>query len=81
MDFIRHNIDGYGIKLYMLIIYMKNTYQISHIIVTDIAGRVVYSTSGTGREQAVNLDGKASGIYFVHITAGDKSYTEKLIVK
>lgn len=48
---------------------------------TDIAGRVVYSTSGIGCEQAVNLDGKASGIYFVHITVGDKSYTEKLIVK
>ena len=49
--------------------------------VTDVAGKVIYTTSGTGREQLVNLEGKASGVYFVRVTVSDRSYVEKVIVK
>ena len=49
--------------------------------VTDIAGKVIYTTSGTGREQVVNLEGKASGVYFVRVTVDDRSYVEKVILK
>ena len=51
------------------------------ISVTDVAGKVFYTTSGTGREQLVNLEGKASGVYFVRVTVSDRSYVEKVIVK
>lgn len=49
--------------------------------VTDIAGKVIYTTSGTGREQLVDLEGKASGVYFVRVTVDDRSYVEKVILK
>ncbi len=49
--------------------------------VVDIAGKSVYTTSGTGREQVVNLEGKASGVYFVRVTVDDRSYVEKVILK
>ena len=51
------------------------------ISVTDVAGKVFYTTSGTGREQLVNLEGKASGVYFVRVTVSDRSYVEKVILK
>ncbi len=49
--------------------------------ITDVAGKVIYTTSGTGREQVVNLEGKASGVYFVRVTVDDRSYVEKVILK
>lgn len=51
------------------------------LTVTDVAGKVVYSADGIGREQVVNLEGKASGVYFVRVNAGENTYFEKVILK
>lgn len=52
-----------------------------HITITDVTGKTVYTTSGTGRGQAINLEGKSSGVYFVHVNAGENTYIEKIILK
>ncbi len=52
-----------------------------HITITDATGKTVYTTSGTGRGQAINLEGKSSGVYFVHVNAGENTYIEKIILK
>lgn len=52
---------------------------------TDLYGKRVASrmlpVNGTSLNAAVDLDGLASGLYMVTITAGDRIYTERLVVR
>ncbi len=57
----------------------------AQIQVTDIAGRVVYTTAQqtTGSLTRITIPRSAitaTGMYLVHVTAGDQSQTEKLVV-
>jgi len=57
----------------------------AHVQVTDISGRVLYNTAQqtSGNVTRIAIPKSAipvSGIYLVHVTAGDKVQTEKLVV-
>lgn len=52
-----------------------------NIVVTDFTGKVVYTATGFGREHIVKMKDIVSGVYFVRVNIGDKSYTEKVIIK
>ena len=55
------------------------------LTMTDMSGRTVYSeslkTGGKELRKLIDVSGFAKGVYFVRLTAGDRSYTEKLIVR
>lgn len=52
-----------------------------NIFITDMTGKTVYSTSGTGHDQNVNLEGLASGVYFVRISTNELTETRKVILR
>ncbi len=52
-----------------------------NVVVTDFTGKVVYTAAGVGREHVVKMKDIVSGVYFVRVNLGDKSYTEKVIIK
>ncbi len=52
-----------------------------HIIITDVTGKTVYTTSGIGHDQKVSLEGQASGVYFVRISTNAMTETRKVILK
>lgn len=52
-----------------------------NVVVTDFTGKVVYTATGFGREHIVKMKDIVSGVYFVRVNIGDKSYTEKVIIK
>lgn len=51
------------------------------IVITDVAGKVVYSADGLGKETSINLGEKTNGIYIVKAIANGNVQTEKLILK
>lgn len=52
---------------------------------TDVAGRMIYNTSeetfGGYFDEAIDLTGRAAGIYFLQIVHGGESRTEKVILQ
>lgn len=51
------------------------------VVITDVAGKVVYSAEGLGSEVSINLSDKAKGVYIVKAIANGNIRTEKLILK
>ena len=52
-----------------------------NITVTDMTGKTIYVASGIGHDQEVNLEGQASGVYFVRISTNEMTETRKVILK
>ncbi len=50
------------------------------VIVTDIAGRVIYEHSEHGNQLTVDLNGQTAGMYFVKLSSEGKSATQTLIL-
>jgi len=52
---------------------------------TDVAGRLIYKDSEEAFngyfDEAIDLTGKAAGIYFLQIVHGGESRTEKVILQ
>ncbi len=68
---------------YVVLKDANNTY--AHIIVTDVTGKVVYTTSQqvTGNEAYIQIPHSAisvKGMYIVQATTGAKTLTQKLVV-
>ena len=52
------------------------------VAIVDMAGRIVYQTSGTANNNTLNINSKLSkGNYIVKVTTGSAVTTEKLIIK
>ncbi len=56
-----------------------NTNALKVITITDVTGRVVYSTSTFETKQAINLTSLTNGVYFAQISVDGKTNTFKLI--
>lgn len=51
------------------------------VSIVNIAGNVVYQTQVIGSTQNMDLGHLSTGVYFVQVTLGDTSHSQKLIVK
>ncbi len=56
--------------------------EITALKIVDMLGKTVFENSGTGLQNPrIDVSDFKSGIYLVNITAGEKHYTEQLVVK
>ncbi len=51
------------------------------VVITDLAGKAVYSAEGLGSEVSINLSDKTKGVYIVKAITNGNIRTEKLILK
>jgi hypothetical protein len=78
----------FGAKVYpnpsagQFTIQLPNNRMALQAVITDMTGKVVYSESLTNQTTyTVNLEGTAKGVYFLQLTDGQKTVTQKLIIK
>jgi hypothetical protein len=53
----------------------------SDVMVTDINGRVILSTTVAEGTSTIDLSGNAKGIYIINIVNGDSKYTNKVVLQ
>lgn len=77
--------DGLYMKFYpnpakdILLVEFSETFE--HLIITDLNGRELYSSSTSGQTQiSMNISSWNSGLYMVYVQKGDKRLTGKLLV-
>ena len=58
---------------------IKNTSDGSNAMITDINGKLVYTSTLTADENRIDLEGLQNGIYFLHIRSGEQITVMKLI--
>lgn len=64
------------------VVISGNNYRPAEIIITDVCGRTIQKPEVSGRETVIDLQGIASGVYFISlIRDGKLSGTQKLIVE
>lgn len=51
------------------------------ISITDLAGKVVKNTSVNGISTTISTSGLNEGVYFVNVTIGNSTSTEKIVIK
>lgn len=61
-------------------IFYFNGTELADVIITDMAGKVVYSAAGLQNGQAVNLLSLQKGIYVAGIVSGKATATQKIVL-
>ena len=51
------------------------------ISITDLAGKVVKNTTVNGVSTSISTSGLNEGVYFVNVTIGNSTSTEKIVIK
>lgn len=58
------------------------THQQTNVTITDISGRIVYQNTLSNKQTLqVDLSKQPKGVYIIHLTTDDKSYTNKILVE
>jgi hypothetical protein len=70
----------------VFLLTLKEDLEDINIAVFDISGRLVYSTSWEGKHHAeaqkrIGSNGLDEGVYFVHISSGNKSANKRMIIR
>ena len=58
-------------------VFLKSDFQISQIIISDTAGRIVGNI--TGNQSQIDLNEFTSGVYFIQIHAGEHRSIQKIV--
>ena len=53
----------------------------THVVITDVLGKAILTTTVTGTQDALNIANLKTGMYFVTLKVDGKNATQKLIVK
>ena len=56
-------------------------FQMREILVLDVFGRQIFQSTCNVYESSIDLSSQPKGLYFVKVYAGEKIYTEKIIVE
>jgi hypothetical protein len=58
-----------------------NNAETAEISITDLAGKTVKNVTSNGISTSVSTSGLNSGVYFVNVTIGNATSTQKVVIK
>lgn len=61
-------------------VQVKNLASGSHISITDLSGKVLYSSVADGRDTRINTAAYQNGLYFLSMTQGGEKMVQKLVI-